>query len=105
MEFLKRPIWRVPLVLCATGLLCRLITYLYSFVSVRIQMAQGPDPVTGAYSISFGHASVVLSAVAFLLSCFGFADLVGTVFSVFGYVSLIAMIGIIRHFAKLKKSK
>ena len=67
MEFLKRPIWRVPLVLCATGLLCRLITYLYSFVSVRIQMAQGPDPVTGAYSISSGHASVVLSAVAFLL--------------------------------------
>lgn len=46
-----------------------------------------------------------LSAVAFLLSCFGFADLVGTVFSVFGYVSLIAMIGIIRHFVKLKKSK
>lgn len=67
MEFLKRPIWRVPLVLCATGLLCRLITYLYSFVSVRIQMAQGPDPVTGAYSISSGHASVVLSTVAFLL--------------------------------------
>lgn len=45
-----------------------------------------------------------LSGVAFLLSCFGFADLVGTVFSVFGYVSLIAMIGIIRHFAKLKKA-
>ena len=30
-------------------------------------MAQGPDRDTGAYSISSGHASVVLSAVAFLL--------------------------------------
>ena len=46
-----------------------------------------------------------LSAVAFLLSCFGFADLVGTVFSVFGYVSLVAMAGITRHFFVLKKRK
>lgn len=47
-----------------------------------------------------------LSFAAFLLSCFGFADLVGTVFSSFGYVALAAVFGIVFHAARLwRKTK
>lgn len=54
------------------------------------------------------HGAVVifgLSGAAFILSCFGFADLVGTVFSSFGYISLIGMAGILRHYFKVRKRK
>ena len=50
------------------------------------------------------HGAVVTfaaSGIAFLLSCFGFADLVGTVFSSFGYVAFVAVAGIARHFAAI----
>ncbi len=36
----------------------------------------------------------LISAAAFVLSCFGFADLVGMVFSALGYVSLLPLVGI-----------
>lgn len=45
------------------------------------------------------------SGIAFLLSCFGFSDLVGTVFSSFGYLSLFAVFGVIRHAAACAKPK
>ena len=41
MDFWKRPILRVPLVLCGLGILMRLVTYLTSFVWVRILIASG----------------------------------------------------------------
>ena len=47
----------------------------------------------------------VISLLAFLLSCFGFADLVGTLFSSFGYISLAGLFGLIRHYFKLKNKK
>ena len=47
-----------------------------------------------------------LSFAAFLFSCFGFADLVGTVFSSFGYVALAAVFGIVFHAVRLwRKTK
>ncbi len=45
----------------------------------------------------------VISFLAFLLSCVGFADLVGTLFSSFGYVSLLGILGIVVHYIKVKK--
>lgn len=67
MDLLKKPLLRVPLVLGGAGILCRLLTYLLSFISVRIQMAGGPDPVTGAYTISSGHTTQIVSVIAFFL--------------------------------------
>ena len=67
MEKMKRPIWRVPLVLAGTGIACRMFTYLTGFVWAKIQMAQGPDPVTGAYTITSGYVTELMAAVSFLL--------------------------------------
>ena len=47
----------------------------------------------------------VLSGIAFVFSCFGFADLVGTVFSSFGYISLFGMAGIVLHYLSIKKKQ
>lgn len=55
-----------------------------------------------------GHSALLtftLSLVAFLFSCFGFADLVGTLFSSFGYVALAAVFGIVFHAARIKLAK
>ncbi len=52
------------------------------------------------------HKIVTVCAVslpAFLLSCFGFTELVGTVFSTIGYLSLVILFGIIRHYIVVKK--
>lgn len=70
MELLKKPILRVPLILAVTGIVCRMLTYLCSFISVRIQMANGPDPVTGAYNISSGYTTEIVSVIAFILFWF-----------------------------------
>lgn len=67
MELWKKPLWRVPLVLAGCGVVCRMLTYLISFVSVRIQMAQGPDPVTGAYNISSGYSTQIVAIISCLL--------------------------------------
>lgn len=46
-----------------------------------------------------------LSFIAFLFSCFGFADLLGTLFSSFGYAALLAMFGILFHALRLATGK
>lgn len=61
MDFWKRPILRVPLVLCGLGILMRLVTYLTSFVWVRILIA------SGSTEISVGPVTVVSTAIDFLL--------------------------------------
>ena len=61
VDILKKPIWRVPLVLSLTGILCRVLTYFISFVSVRIQMAQNRDMITG------GYATGIIAMVSFIL--------------------------------------
>ena len=66
MDFLRRPIWRVPLVLGALGLVRRCLSYVLGFIWVRIQIAQGPGP-DGAYTISTGHMSEVAAVISFLL--------------------------------------
>lgn len=66
MEVLKRPIWRVPLVLGAAGLLCRALSYILAFIWGRIQIAQGPGP-DGTTVISTGHVSVIIAVISFLL--------------------------------------
>ena len=66
MEVLKRPIWRVPLVLGAAGLLCRALSYILGFIWGRIQIAQGPGP-DGTTVISTGHVSVIIAVISFLL--------------------------------------
>lgn len=55
------------MLLSLTGILCRFLTYLISFVFVRIQMAQGPDSVTGAYEITSGHATEIIAVLSFIL--------------------------------------
>ena len=67
MEVLKKPIWRVPLVLAGTGILCRVLSFLVVFVWTRLQIARGPDPVTGSYQIGTGYMSEILAVVSFLL--------------------------------------
>ena len=67
MRILKSPLLRVPLVLTVTGILCRVLTYIISFIHVRIQMAKGPNPVTGAYEIGSGNVTVIIAVIAFLL--------------------------------------
>lgn len=67
------------------------------------------DYLAERFAVCRNHGAVViftLSLASFLLSCFGFADLVGTVFSSFGYVALIGLFGLARHCYKIsKKSK
>lgn len=46
---------------------------------------------------------VILSLVAFFASLFGFGDLVGTVYPIFGYVSIVFLIMISEHFVYIKK--
>lgn len=66
MEALKKPIWRVPLVLGALGLVRRCLSYVLGFIWARIQIAQGPGP-DGAYTVSTGHMSEVAAVISFLL--------------------------------------
>ena len=67
MEFWKKPLLRVPLVLAGTGIVCRSLTFLLAFSWGRIQIARGPDPVTGAYELSTGYVTEIVSVAAFLL--------------------------------------
>lgn len=66
MEALKKPIWRVPLVLGALGLVRRCLSYVLGFIWARVQIAQGPGP-DGAYTVSTGHMSEVAAVISFLL--------------------------------------
>lgn len=67
MEFLKKPILRVPLVLAVTGIVCSILSFLMVFVWGRIQIARGPDPVTGVYHLSTGYVSILSAILAFIL--------------------------------------
>ena len=67
MELLKKPILRVPLVLALTGILCRALRFLVILIWTRVQIAQGPDPISGAYEISVGPVSPFLDVLCFLL--------------------------------------
>lgn len=67
MEHLKRPIWRVPLVLGITGVGLRILTFIVSFISVQVQRAKGPDPVTGAYNITSGYVTEIMAVAAFVV--------------------------------------
>lgn len=66
MEILKKPIWRVPLVLGVTGIGLRFLTYIFAFISVQIQRASGPDPATGAYRITGGYVTEIMAVIGFL---------------------------------------
>ncbi|WP_298018225.1 hypothetical protein [uncultured Dysosmobacter sp.] len=67
MELLKKPLLRVPLVLGIAGIVLRFLTYIAAFISVRLQTAQGPDPVTGAYSISSGYVTEIMAVISFVV--------------------------------------
>ena len=67
MEFWKKPLWRVPLVLAGTGIVCRILSFLMAFIWGRIQIAQGPDPVTGVYHLTTGYVSILSAILAFIL--------------------------------------
>ena len=67
MEVLKKPILRVPLVLAALGLACRLLDYAGGFLWGLILRAKGPDPATGTITVTAGPTTAIVSAVSFLL--------------------------------------
>lgn len=66
MEFWKKPLWRVPVVLGGLGLLCRLLTFILSFAWGRIQIARGPGP-DGSIVISSGCLSEIMTVLGCLL--------------------------------------
>lgn len=66
MEVLKKPLWRVPVVLGCAGILCRILTYILGFAWGRIQMARGPGP-DGTYLITGGRVTEVAAVISFLL--------------------------------------
>lgn len=67
MKTWEKPIWRVPLVLGAAGILCRLLHYLGGFLWGRYLLSQGPNPDTGAVTITAGPVTPVLAILSFLL--------------------------------------
>lgn len=66
MQTLKKPVWRVPLVLGCAGILCRMLTYLLGFVWGRIQIARGPGP-DGTTVLTSGYVTELIAVISFLL--------------------------------------
>lgn len=66
MELWKRPIWRVPLVLGALGVLNRLLTFTGALIWGSIQRARGPGP-DGSIVISSGCLSEITTVLGCLL--------------------------------------
>lgn len=66
MEFWKKPLWRVPVVLGCLGLFCRLVIYILGFVWGRIQIARGPGP-DGSFFITSGYVTEIAAVISFLL--------------------------------------
>lgn len=66
MEFWKKPLCRVPVVLGGLGLLCRLLSFILSFVWGRIQIARGPGP-DGSVVITTGYVGEIVTVMMFLL--------------------------------------
>ena len=48
---------------------------------------------------------IVISLLALVGSLFGFKELVGTVFPIFGYIGFLALPGILHHYFKVRKIK
>ena len=67
MEFLKRPVFRVPLVLMALGVVCRIVNFLAGYLWGFYLRAQGPDPETGIFYISAGPTTAIMVIVSCLL--------------------------------------
>ena len=66
MEFWKKPLWRVPVVLGGLGLLCRLLSFILSFAWGRIQIARGPGP-DGSVVLTTGYVGEIVTVIMFLL--------------------------------------
>ena len=67
MKLIKKPLLRIPLLLTALGILERIITFIVSFIWVQIQRSQGPNPITGAYEISSGYVTEIMTVIGFVL--------------------------------------
>lgn len=61
MKEQRRTIWRVPVVLTVTGVLCRILSYLLAFAWGSIQSALNRDV------LSTGYVTEIVSIAAFLL--------------------------------------
>lgn len=66
MEFLRRPVLRVPLVLGGLGLLNRLLSFAGGLIWGFIQRARGPGP-DGTYVITGGYVTEIIAVISFLL--------------------------------------
>ena len=66
MEFWKKPLWRVPVVLGGLGLLCRLLSFILIFAWGRIQIARGPGP-DGSVVLTTGYVGEIVAVMMFLL--------------------------------------
>lgn len=66
MEALKRSVWRVPLVLGCTGLLCRALTFILGFAWGMIQRLRGPGP-DGITVLTSGCVTEIAAVISFLL--------------------------------------
>ena len=66
MELWKKPIWRVPLVLAALGVINRLLSLAGALIWGSIQRARGPGP-DGSIVISTGYLSEIMTVLGCLL--------------------------------------
>ena len=66
MELWKRPIWRVPLVLAALGVLNRLLSLAGGVIWGSIQRARGPGP-DGITVLTTGYLSEIVAVLGCLL--------------------------------------
>ena len=66
MEFWKKPLWRIPVVLGGLGLLCRLLSFILIFAWGRIQIARGPGP-DGSVVLTTGYVGEIVAVMMFLL--------------------------------------
>ena len=67
MEFWKRPVFRVPLVLMALGVVCRIVSFFAGYLWGSYLHAQGPDPETGIFYLSAGPTTAIMILVSCLL--------------------------------------
>ncbi len=66
MEMWKKPVWRVPLVLCALGILNRLLHFSGGLIWGFILRARGPGP-DGTIVLTTGYIAEIVAAVTCLL--------------------------------------
>lgn len=66
MNALKKPVWRVPLVLGCTGLLCRALTFILGFAWGTMQRLRGPGP-DGTTVLTSGYVTEIAAVISFLL--------------------------------------